>query len=140
MGHSYHGVTYSITGVETKNAVAEKYLGVTIGCTLDYSLQCAKVVSTANKGLSVTKRTYAYKRHSNIIYLYKSLVGPHLEYSRQAWRPHLQKEIYNIKKVQRRATRMIPEITSLSYEERLYKCGIFSLEMRRLRSNYYWFL
>ena len=30
---------------------------------------------------------------------------------------------------------MMPEISSLSNEEGLYKCGIFSLEMRRLRSD-----
>ena len=49
MGHSYPGVNYSIGGVEIKNVKAEKDLGVTIGCTIDSSLQCAKVVSTANK-------------------------------------------------------------------------------------------
>ena len=30
---------------------------------------------------------------------------------------------------------MIPEISSLSYDERLHKCGIISLEMRRLCSD-----
>ena len=29
---------------------------------------------------------------------------------------------------------MVPEISSLSYEEGLYDCGILSLEMGRLRS------
>ena len=30
---------------------------------------------------------------------------------------------------------MIPEISSLSYDERLYKCGILSLQMKRLHSD-----
>ena len=30
---------------------------------------------------------------------------------------------------------MIPEISNLIYEERLYKCGFLSLEMRRLHSG-----
>ena len=30
---------------------------------------------------------------------------------------------------------MIPEISTLSCEERLFACGILSLEMRRLRSD-----
>ena len=38
-----------------------------------------------------------------------------------------KKDIDNIERVQRRATRMIPDISSLSYEERLYKCGMLSL-------------
>ena len=117
---SYPSLNYSIGGVEIKNAKAEKDLGFAMGCVLDSSLQCAKVVSTANKVSSVIKRTYVHKSQSNIMYLYKSLVRPHLEYCCQAWRPHLHKDIDYIKKVQRMEIRMIPEINSLCYEERLY--------------------
>ena len=116
MGHSYPSVNYSIGDVEIKSVKAEKYLGVTMGCTIDSSLQCAKVVSTANKVLCVINRTYVYRSQSNIMYLYKSLVGPHLEYCCQAWHPHLQQDIDNTEKVQRRATRMILEISSLCYD------------------------
>ena len=72
---------------------------------------------------------------SNIMYLYKSLVRPHLEYCCDSWRPYLKKDIDNIEKAQRSAPRMIPEISSLSYEERLYKCGILFPKMRRIRSD-----
>ena len=41
VGHSYPSVNYSIGGVEIKNVKAEKDLCVTIGCTMDSSLQCA---------------------------------------------------------------------------------------------------
>ena len=120
VAHSYPSVTYSIGCVEIKNVETEEDYGVTIGCTVDSSLQCAKVVITANKVLSVIKRTYVHKSQSNIVYLYKSLVRPHLEYCCQDWHPHLQKDIDNIEKVQRRATIMIPEISSISNEERMY--------------------
>ena len=76
-----------------------------------------------------------YKSQGNIMYLDKSLARPHLEYCCQAWHPHLQKDIDNTEKVERRATRMIPKIHSLSYDVRLYKCSMLSLEMRRLRSD-----
>ena len=135
MVYSYSSVNYSIDGDEIKNVKAENDLGVTIGCTIDPSLQCAKVVSTANKVLGFTKRTYVHKSQSNIMYLFKTLVGPHLDYCCQAWRPRRQKDIDNMENVQRRATRMMPDIHSLSYDERLNKCGILSLEMRRLRSD-----
>ena len=55
------------------------------------------------------------------------------EYCCQDWHPYLQKDIDNTKKVQRRATRMMPEISSLCYDEGMYQCGDLSLEMRRLR-------
>ena len=57
VGHSFPNVIYSIGGVEIKNVEADNDLDVTIGCTLDSSLQCAKVVSTANKFLSVYSST-----------------------------------------------------------------------------------
>ena len=69
------------------------------------------------------------------MYLYKSLVRPHLEYCCQVCCPQIQKDIDDIEKVQRRVRIMIPEIHSLSYDERLHKCGVLSLEMRWLRSD-----
>ena len=65
MGHSCPRVNYMIGGVEIKNVWAEKDLCVTIGCTIDSSLQCAKVVSTAYMALGVIKRTYVYKSQGN---------------------------------------------------------------------------
>ena len=85
--------------------------------------------------LSVINRTYDCKSSSNILRLYKSLVRPHLEYCCQAWRPYLQKDIDNLEKVQRRVTKMIPELSTLSYEQRLERTGLISLELRRLRAD-----
>ena len=51
VGHIYPRAIYCIDGVEIKTIKAEKDYGVAIENTLDSSLQCAKVVSTANKAL-----------------------------------------------------------------------------------------
>ena len=67
--------------------------------------------------------------------LYKTLVGPHLEYCVQAWRPHLKKDIEKIEKVQRRATRMMMGGEVLDYESRLKRVGLTTLETRRLRAD-----
>ena len=66
--------------------------------------------------------------------LYLSLVRPKLEYCIQAWRPYLKKDIDLLEKVQKRSIRMIIE-NGLTYEERLSKLGITTLETRRLRGN-----
>ena len=116
VGHSYLSVNYSVSGVQIKNVKAEKVLGVIIGCALDSSFLCAKVVSTANNVQNVIKRTCVYKSESSTMYLYKLLVRLHLEYCFQSWCPYLQKDIDNIVKVQR-STRLIPDISSLSCEE-----------------------
>ena len=42
--------------------------------------------------------------------LYKSIVRPHLEYEVQFWSPHLCRDIDKMERVERKATKMIPEI------------------------------
>ena len=135
IGHSNAQASYFVGGVQVEDIEYEKDLGVLIDKSLSPSRQCAKAVNSANKVLGIINRTYDCKSSSNIIRLYKSLVRPHLEYCCQAWRPYLQKDIDNIEKVQRRATKLIPELSTLSYEQRLERTGLVSLEMRRLRAD-----
>ena len=135
LGHNNPAIDYHVGGKHVVNVQSERDLGVTLGNSLNGSLQCAKVVGTANRILSSINRTFSCNSLHNIMKLYKSLVRPHLEYCCQAWRPYLQKDVNNLERVQRRATRIIPEISKLSYTDRLSKCNLLSLEMRRLRAD-----
>ena len=40
-----------------------------------------------------------------------------------------------LERIQMRATKIIPELTDLSYEERLKECGLTTLETRQLRGD-----
>ena len=60
-----------------------------------------------------------YKVKSLIIPLYKAIVIPHLGYCIQAWNPYLRKDVDMLEKLQRRATKLIPGLIDLTYEERL---------------------
>ena len=67
-----------------------------------------------NQVLGMIRRNITYKEKSLIIPLYKAIVRPHLEYCIQAWNPHLRKDVDMLEKIQRRATKLIPELRDLT--------------------------
>ena len=67
--------------------------------------------------------------------MYKALVRPHLEYGQLIWSPRLLRQSRKIESVQRRATKLIPNLKELPYEERLRKLKLPSLKYRRLRGD-----
>ena len=70
-----------------------------------------------------------------IVPLYKGIVILHLEYCIHEWRPYRKKDIDTLERIQRRATKIIPELRNLSYEERLKECGLTIQETKRLRGD-----
>lgn len=70
-----------------------------------------------------------------MVQLYNVMAKPHLEYCVQFWSPYLRKDILALERVQRRFTRLIPELRGLAYEERLSRLGLYSLEFRRMRRD-----
>ena len=67
--------------------------------------------------------------------LYKTLVRPLLEFSTAAWSPHYVKDRVQLERIQRRFTRMIPELKEMTYEKRLAQLGLWTLEERRNRAD-----
>ena len=79
----------------------EKDLGVIMNNKFNVGSHCAKVTKKANQVLGLIYRTFSKKNKHIIIKVYKSFVRPHLDYCYQVWRPHLQKDIDLLEKVQR---------------------------------------
>ena len=81
------------------------------------------------------RRNITYKDKKLIIPLYKAIVRYHLEYCIQAWRLYPKKDLNTLERIQRRATKIIPELKDPSYEERLTECCLTTLVTRRLRGD-----
>ena len=134
-GHRNLNVNYKMGDTVLGTTVKEKDLGVTISADMKVSEQCGIAASKGNQILGLIRRNITYKGKKLIIPLYKAIVRPHLEYCIQAWRPYHKKDIDTLERIQRRATKTIPELRDLSYEERLKECGLTTLETRRLRGD-----
>ena len=63
------------------------------------------------------------------------MVRPHLEYGNVVWHPYLKKDVDLLERVQRRATKLIPVLSKLSYEGRLKEMDLPSLVYRRIRGD-----
>ena len=135
LGRQNDQYRYSMGSVNIKSINEEKDLGVLFDSNIKFSSQCSVAVRNANRILGLIRRNILHKSKDVILRLYKSLVRPHLEYCIQVWSPYLRKDIVLLEKVQKRATKMISEISHLSYEQRLKKLGLISLEKRRIRGD-----
>ena len=128
IGPGNTSMTYEMGGTSLSTTVKEK-------ANMKVSEQCRIAASKGNQVLGMIRRNISYKDKSLIVTLYKAIVRPHLEYCIHAWSPYLRKDIYMLEKIQRRATKLIPGLRDLRYEERSKECGLTTLETRRLRGT-----
>ena len=69
--------------------------------------------------LATMKIAFTYLDANMVSKIITTFIRPTLEYASVAWNPHLQKDIKKIERIQRTATRWVPELRDLSYDERL---------------------
>ena len=96
---------YQVSGTELRNVSNSKDLGVIMASDLTWTKHVEEF-HKANKVLGLLKRTVRNKNMKNFTILYKTLVRPILEYASPVWSPHLAKDIHEIEKLQRRASRI----------------------------------
>ena len=114
---------------------SEKDLGILLDDKLKFSDHINTKVNKANQILGCIKHTFKHINKDIFTMLYKTMVRPHLEYGSVIWSPHLKKDMDVIERVQRRATKLVPEIRHLSYEDRLRALDLPTLKFRRERSD-----
>ena len=113
----------------------EKDLGITIDANLTFKTHIMNSVNKANQMLGIIKRTFTCINKDVFIPLYKGMIRPHVEYGSCIWSPSMQYLKIAVENVQRRATRLLPEMKNKTYEERLISLNLPSLCYRRRRSD-----
>ena len=125
--------TYTFHSLEKVNS--EKDLGVTIDDKLNFKLHISEKISKANSMLFLIKNYFQFLDADMFKLLYKSLVRPHLEYASPVWSPTTKEDIKRIEGIQRRATKLVPELSQLCYSDRLKSLKLPTLEYRRTRQE-----
>ena len=113
----------------------EKDLGVYVQENLKFDKHISLTVNRANRLVGLIKRAFSYLDEETLLVLYKTLIRPILDYGNTIWFPTLKKDIRAIENVQRRLTRLLPELSHLSYEERLRTLNLTTLHYRRYRMD-----
>ena len=86
-----------------------KDLGVIFDENLDFGMHIAERINKAYSMLWLIKRNFKDIGRGVFLLLYKHLVRSHLEYCNSVWAPYEKSYIDKLEKVQKRATKMIPE-------------------------------
>jgi hypothetical protein len=131
----YQKRMYHVGQYPVSESVCEKDLGVYIDPCLSFQHHISEKVKTANKIVGAIRRSFRYLDQNTFCLLYKSLVRCHLETSVAVWCPATERDIDLLEGVQRRATKMLPGMKSLSYEARLRKLKLPTLKYRRTRGD-----
>ena len=139
LGNNNPKTTYSLTtsaGVsQLEPTQAEKDLGVMVDDQLTFTCHVQAAVNKANKIIGLIRISYSHLDQTSLRHLYTGLVRPHLEYGNVAWSPRYLKDSRLLENVQHRATKLVPELRNLPYEERLRMLGLPSLFYRRARGD-----
>ena len=107
MGGKNANAIFTLGGEPLGESRMEKDLGVLIDDMFSNGMQCQAAANKANRILACIKKGINSKDKTTILLLYKTLVRPHLGYAVQFWAPVLRKDVLEMERVQRRATKLI---------------------------------
>ena len=100
-----------------------------------FHLLVSQEVKKASRMLGLVHATFTCLDETTIPRLFTTMVRPHLEYGNVIWHPRYRRDTLEVEKIQRRVTKLIPRLKSLSYEKWLRVLRLPSLEHRRRRGD-----
>ena len=134
-GQSKYTMKDNGSEVSLESTSEEKDLGVWIDDKLKFTSHIGHAVAKSNQILGLIKRSFVYRDTEIIKRLFTALVRPHLEYANAVWHPRFKKDVEQLEKVQRRATKLVTSLRDMSYQKRLQALDLPSLVYRRHRGD-----
>ena len=113
----------------------EKDLGIYIDPDLNFKKHIKNIVKKASYSSYKILKNFSFKKAKILIPLFKTLIRPILEYGNTIWSNGLRKYVNMVENVQRKFTKHVKGLNSFSYEDRLSKLKLPSLEFRQIRGD-----
>jgi len=114
---------------------AARDLGVLMDSRLTFRNHIKSLVSRSHVRAMQIWRCFLCKDPDILIKAFSTYVRPLLEYCSPVWSPTSVTLVNDLESVQRRFTKRLPGLKSLSYDDRCARLGIDRLELRRLRAD-----
>ena len=113
----------------------ERDLGIRLTNNLKWSTHVKYAANKANSVLGTLRRTFMYWTKETTKTLSTTFVRTHLKLAASIWNPYRKKDEQILESVQRRATKLAPELMNLDYSARLKALGLTTLKARRERGD-----
>ena len=139
LGKGNEGYDYIMQVGDSSSVIAkvaeERDLGLICDSDLNFTRRINDCIRKANQRVGLIRRGFMYLDEKSFLMLYKTLVRPILEYCSSVWYPMFKRDSEALKRVHRRATKVLCSLRDLSYPERLFKLKLPSLVYRSRRSD-----
>ena len=126
---------YHLGGYLLREEVIERDLGILMSPDLKMSDETKRRATAASKLFWAIRRSFSCLTIEIFRTLFMSHVRPILEYGQPAFHPILKQDSRRLENVQRRGSKLVAGLKNFSYEERLTKLDMFTLEHRRHRAD-----
>ncbi|KAI8517880.1 hypothetical protein Bbelb_038970 [Branchiostoma belcheri] len=135
IGHGNPCQEYEIQGSTLEETSEERDLGVIVDRKLKFHAHCTAAANKAFRILGLVKKSFQRLDKTTVPLLYKTMVRPIIEYGNVIWGPYSIGDQELLNRVQHKATRLVPGFREISYEDRLRRLQLPTLEHRRKRGD-----
>ena len=128
----------NIEGHLLPSVTACRDLGLLVSQNLSPSAHINEIVVKAHHRANIIHRCFTSRNIGRLVRAYTVYVRPLIEHDSILWSPLLKQDIEKVERVQRCFTKRLPGFNDLSYEDRLRRLDLSSLELRRLHTDLTW--
>lgn len=135
IGRSRDSTEYNINGMTITQESEVKDLGIITRSDLKTKSHTTKIVAKGYRMLWALRRSISLWTLETVPKLLATFIRPLLEYGAPSYFPITKGESNQLERIQRTATRLIPQLRGLDYMDRCKNMNLYTLEYRRSRMD-----